>query len=165
MECPQKSSCGLDEAGTRQICFVCTGNTCRSPMAAAILNAYGKQRGLRAVSAGLYPDCEGAPMTDKAITALEKLGIESTPDNDFLHHETKQITEAIVAGSYSVYGMSSRHAMTLLSHFPQYAAKISSLGKIPDPFGGDQKVYDNCCRSIAKLISETFALDIPELSQ
>ena len=48
-----------------KVCFVCTGNTCRSPMAAAVLNQYGKKYDISAVSAGLFPHV-GDPISENA---------------------------------------------------------------------------------------------------
>ena len=49
---------GSDEP--TRILFVCTGNTCRSPMAAALLNELGRGLNLRAESAGLMNDTNGS---------------------------------------------------------------------------------------------------------
>ena len=72
-----------DGAHVRRVCFVCTGNTCRSPMAEAVTNALARQwienlpaavrdaaaPTLEAFSAGLYA-AEGEPIAQNAVTAL-----------------------------------------------------------------------------------------------
>ena len=53
-----------------KVIFICTGNTCRSPMAAAVLNHYGAPKGIFAFSRGIYADV-GAPISENAAKALE----------------------------------------------------------------------------------------------
>ena len=66
-----------------RVCFVCTGNTCRSPMAQAVTNHLAKKLGrdLTAFSRGLYA-LDGDPIASCAIAALEGAGIEPTADHD-----------------------------------------------------------------------------------
>ena len=63
-----------------RICFICTGNTCRSPMAEAVANALAKEKGhtdLRAFSAGLYANAND-PIAPNAVAALEAAGLGET---------------------------------------------------------------------------------------
>ena len=91
------------------VCFVCTGNTCRSPMAEATVNhlfrvppvctACDMQRVLsmpsvRATSAGLYG--AGDPIAKNAVRALEAADIPSTPDNDYKNHISRPINPEIM---------------------------------------------------------------------
>lgn len=143
--------------GGRLICFVCTGNTCRSPMAAAVLNARrGEDRSIRAVSRGLAP-VPGAPISDGARHALLDAGIESTEDNPWQQHRAEQIDEEMMRRADLIVGISSTHALALISAFPLYAEKITSMPRdIADPYGGDDETYRSCLAAISDGIGELF---------
>ncbi len=140
----------------RRILFVCTGNTCRSPMAAALLNHMMRAREicsagtdaaggvLVATSAGLYAR-EGDPITSTAADALAEAGVPSTAQNDYRAHRARLVNAEIIAQADEVVAISGNHAMELMLRFPEYAARISTLPlDIPDPFGGDAKAYRSC---------------------
>ncbi|MBQ8510258.1 MAG: hypothetical protein IJ493_10170 [Clostridia bacterium] len=139
------------------ICFVCTGNTCRSPMAAAVYNDLAAKSGLpsRAISAGLYPD--GISISPNAARALADAGIEPTAQNDYLHHIPRPVSEALIDRCERLVGISSAHAMELMMRFPRYAGKITSLSRdISDPYGGDVERYRRCLAEITAVIREGF---------
>lgn len=138
------------------VCFVCTGNTCRSPMAAAVLNALGKERGIVAQSAGLCVQA-GAPISTNAALALTEAGILPTAENDYPHHTARPVNRALLERSDRIVGISSSHAMTLMADYPAYAAKILSMPQdICDPFGGDLAVYRRCLAEITAGIRSLF---------
>ncbi len=147
----------LDGIMPRLICFVCTGNTCRSPMAAAVFNMLAEKNDLplRAISAGLY--VSELSISDNAVRALEIAGVESTPTNNYREHIACNINEAIVSECERIIGISSAHAMELISRFPRHANKISAMPyDISDPYGGDIERYGRCLDEITKAISEEF---------
>lgn len=138
------------------VCFVCTGNTCRSPMAAAVLNALGKKYGYAACSAGLYAQ-PGAPITTNAALALADAGIEPTEDNDYPHHTARPIDRALFERCDRIVGISASHAMALMAQYPAYASKITSMPRdISDPFGGDLSVYRRCLEEITEGVRTLF---------
>ncbi len=135
------------------ILFVCTGNTCRSPMAEALFNALFAKDGRRATSAGLY--ATGAPISHNAARALRNRGIEPTPDNDYTAHISRTVTEEMVREADLVVGMTGNHAMELMFRFPQYASKIFTMPEdISDPYGGDLGVYEVCLGEIEEAIGK-----------
>ena len=141
----------------RKVLFVCTGNTCRSPMAAALLNEMSRPREicsaagelctaprLVASSAGLYAR-EGDPITPAAADALREAGIPPRPDNDYSAHRARLINSELVAQAGEVVGRTASHAMQLMLRFPEAASKIRTLPMdISDPFGGNAEVYRAC---------------------
>lgn len=141
----------------KNICFVCTGNTCRSPMAQAVLNALGKGR-YNALSAGISAFA-GDPIAENAVLALRAAGIENTPENDYEHHTATPISEELIERCEKIVAMSGSHYMALILHYPQYADRFSVMDPpIPDPFMQGETVYRECLDLIIKGIKEMFCL-------
>lgn len=141
-----------------KVCFVCTGNTCRSPMAAAVLNELGKG-GYLAMSAGLMPNV-GEPISVNAVKALEKAGIPCTSDNDYASHRARRIDELMIEGCDRIIAISKSHFISLLMCTePKNAEKIECMpSDIPDPYMGNEAEYEKCLKSITEGIKELFAL-------
>lgn len=120
------------------ILFVCTGNTCRSPLAAALARA----RGIEAESAGLaaWP---GSPATPQAIRAAARRGADLTA------HRAQPVTAALMARADRVFAMTDAHGEALRARFPAQAGKVRVLRPaIPDPYGGDDEAYERCAQAL-----------------
>lgn len=131
-----------------RILFVCTGNTCRSPMAAALFNRRARERGIdaEAGSAGVAAQ-PGAPASANAVLACAREGI------DLSGHRARQLTPALVERADRIYGMSEAHRALLEARFPAARGKTRVLGGgIPDPFGGDEGVYRLCLTAIGRAV-------------
>lgn len=127
------------------ILFVCTGNTCRSPMAEGYLRSK-KLDGVTVLSRGLA--CDGSPVSLNSETAMAEVGI------DISGHISRQITDRDIKDADKIICLSPSHRAVLLSAgVPQ--EKLYILGKgISDPFGGDITVYRRCRDEIFAAIDE-----------
>ena len=120
------------------ILFVCTGNTCRSPLAQAIAALHG----VEADSAGLsaFP---GAPASRHAQMAIQKLG------GDLSAHRAQIVSESLLQKARLIFPMTESHALVLRQYFPAHAHKIRLLSpQIPDPFGGNLQEYEACAHQL-----------------
>ena len=126
--------------------FVCTGNTCRSPMAETLSRSMGHH----ALSCGLYAH-EGSGASSGAMHAMASRGL------DLSSHRAQPVSETLMRQADKVVGISSRHAMALQSLFPQYADKITAMPvDIPDPFSGDDDDYMACAEMIEEALKKLF---------
>lgn len=145
----------LKDAEIEKICFVCTGNTCRSPMAAALFNYFNKDKSRVGISAGI--SAHRSRISKNAVSALKSMGVFPTPENDFEGHISRTIDEKTMSECRTVIAVSGAHAMLLLGMFPHYASKIFAMPyDIPDPFGGDERVYRECLDEIKRGVIQMF---------
>lgn len=123
------------------IYFVCTGNTCRSPMAEAILKSKNIEN-VNVRSAGISA-FNGGDISHNAALALEQHGIVH-------NHKSQAVTPDDMKWANLVLTMTSAHRNILKEVFPQYEEKIftlkefvesSSTPDISDPFGGNLSLY------------------------
>ncbi|MEE1014232.1 MAG: L-threonylcarbamoyladenylate synthase [Clostridia bacterium] len=137
----------------KQILFLCTGNTCRSPMAEGILKHMAEEEGLpvSVSSAGLYAD--GSPASQYAVAVMKELGI------DISKHCSRQFTAELAENADLILTMTSAHKQMADMLLPQYQDKSISLaqwageeGDIHDPFGGDITEYRHCRDEIRQMI-------------
>ncbi len=168
-ECERKHENGTVSTPLR-VCFVCTGNTCRSPMAAAVTNALAAKENsgfapfvadamtprVFAFSRGLYAE-DGTPISANALAALERADVAVCRGNDYHTHTAKTISEEDVRAADLLVAVSGSHATELLMRFPWAASKITCLPKaITDPWGGNLGVYEACLAEITECVRSLF---------
>ncbi|MBQ6263521.1 MAG: hypothetical protein IJK58_08425 [Clostridia bacterium] len=145
---------GSDEVSAPYL-FVCSGNTCRSPMAAALFNYLFGKDGRRAISAGLV--ATGAGISAGAEKALRDRGVPNTEDNDYIHHVSHNVTREDIESARLVIAVTGFHATQLILRFPEHATKISVLPEdVPDPYGGTDEEYAECLKTIEKMLTSVF---------
>ena len=136
------------------IYFVCTGNTCRSPMAEAILKNKNLPN-INVKSAGIYA-LEGGEMSENARAVLKEESIQH-------HHISKQINAQDIEWADLVLTMTSAHKEMVQRTFTlakdktytlkEYVTPYSSQD-VFDPFGGDLHIYKQTFQELKRLIEQ-----------
>ena len=140
----------------RSILFVCTGNTCRSPIAESLCRVKLSQalgcepaelesRGYRVASAGVmaYP---GDGATPEAVAVAIENGAELTG------HRSRPLCPEMLESATDVFAMTETHLVVLLSRLAPGAPEpklLCGTDDLPDPIGGDRDEYRACARVIA----------------
>ncbi len=143
-----------------RLLFICTGNTCRSPLAEGIARREAIERGLGEVdvdSAGTSA-WDGAPASDGALLVALERGL------DLSAHRAKQLSPDLVASSDLILAMGPHHLERvealgglrkshLLSSFASAGERSTA---VPDPFGGDLEAYRTTFRDLEREIRRVF---------
>ena len=132
----------------KTILFVCTGNTCRSPMAACLMNRLLKERGFtgwQAVSAGAAA-YEGQPASQGALRAMERRGLSLAA------HHSRNVTRALLDTTDYLICISRRHLELLAGTFGKLPPSLAIQPGVPDPFGGSDREYEACAVMLEALL-------------
>lgn len=149
----------------KKIIFVCTGNTCRSPMAEGIAKKIAKDldNPVEIYSRGVSA-AEKEPANELAIEALLVYQI------DIKEHRSKQIGIEDFNEETIVLAMTQQHRKILTNNFPKFAEKVYTIkefagltGEIRDPFGESLLEYQNCAQELKQLIEMIFSSNNKEL--
>ena len=124
--------------------FVCTGNTCRSPLAEALARRDAQKRGIDATFASAGTGVAlGSPATDGAILVGLERGV------DLSRHRSRPLLPAAVTGDTVVLAMSPGHLVGIRAVvqnaraflLDEYGSHATSMTSIVDPYGGDLADY------------------------
>ena len=140
----------------RVVLFVCTGNICRSPMSAVLLNAKISRMGdadkLIARSAGTWA-MENQPASGHAITVMAERGV------DISKHRGRMVTRDELAAADVVIVMTRSHRDALSAEFPDSRLKLHLMSElkertfdIDDPYGGILSEYQQSAQELQELV-------------
>lgn len=146
---------------TVNILFVCTGNTCRSPMAEGFTKKLlaGKlkcdidrleQMGYKITSAGVIA-LDGVDASAEAIRFCASRGVRLTG------HKSRRLTAEMLKEADYIFAMSAGHRDDIMRLFPASAEKcmlLNDAGDINDPIGGDFEAYKICGLIIEKTVNK-----------
>ena len=134
----------------KKVLFVCTGNTCRSPMAMALFNDYAKKNNIDAIadSAGVAA-ANGMPASPNSISVLDEIGIELSD------YESKPISKDLLNNADLIVCMSKGHSEMIKT--AGYSSVVLGQG-IADPYGFSVDVYRDCREKMINAMSELVEL-------
>ena len=146
----------LERLASFMVLMVCTGNTCRSPMAEAMFRKLVAQRlgcqvsevadrGVMVMSAGIAAML-GGRAAPEGVQVMAQRGLDLT------EHETHPLTEQLVRHADLILTMTRTHRQAILAQWPEAADRTKLLARdrsdIADPIGGPLELYNRCAAQL-----------------
>lgn len=144
----------------KRIVFVCTGNSCRSPMAEAICKKLLAERlgvsipelpdrGFRISSAGIQA-FSGGRASQHAIELMSAEGL------DLEKHRTRPLTRTMAQEADLIIALSHNHRWQIVQWDPEFADRVEVINEagVTDPIGGSLEVYQQCAQEIEAELRE-----------
>jgi len=162
------SSRTLNRLAGNMYLFVCTGNTCRSPMAEGIFRKLLSERlhcaedelvdrGFIAASAGVAAG-PGSPASPEAVDILRERGV------DLSAHESQPVTPQLLSQADQIFTMTRSHREHLVREFPEIAGRVKLLARdgadVIDPIGAGLDEYQRCADQIERYLRE-IVMELP----
>ena len=146
----------------KSVLFVCTGNTCRSPLAEVLFRDLVKERPDYIVQSAGIGAFSGQPASRHSITLAKERGLDLT------RHRSQAVTVDVVDKATHIFALSRSHLAALLDDYPEAEDKIYLLSEftsddtlrgrdVSDPFGGDQEDYREMQEHLDKLLPSIHA--------
>src|SRR5213595_2029068 len=140
---------------TQHVLFVCTGNICRSPLAASLLERALKERSIEvAVASAGTGAWDGAPASEGAYLVGLERGL------DLSGHRARLLTRELVERADLILTMARHHRARVdelggegkVFVLGEYAGRGGDEAEVSDPFGGDLDVYRDTCVELEALL-------------
>ncbi len=157
-----------EQPKTTKILLVCTGNICRSPLAAALLQRALTERGIEGmdVSSAGTGAWDGAPVSEGAYLVGLERGL------DLSAHRARLLTRELIEEADLVLTMARHHRARVdelggegrVFVLGEYAGREGDEAEVSDPFGGDLEVYRDTCVELEALIEAAVERIVKELA-
>ncbi len=157
-----------EQPKTTKILLVCTGNICRSPLAAALLQRALTDRGIEGmdVSSAGTGAWDGAPVSEGAYLVGLERGL------DLSAHRARLLTRELIEEADLVLTMARHHRARVdelggegrVFVLGEYAGREGDEAEVSDPFGGDLEVYRDTCVELEALIEAAVQRIVKELA-